>query len=239
MKTSYDSELYHIFKATIYILIIYICMILILFPISLYFKKVLILVFGYILISTIPFLFKKRVLSIFTNRVKILFDAEDFSIIEYNHKEELIKETHIQWNEIESYKFNFLSIKSTEFTLYLKNGSKKHFIFKENKNQEQAINEKSFFSIFYYYIKQYNKENNNDVINLKPGFFTTKLGSIVIFSIFCLSVFGIIIHFFINPKTFKFSFMSFFIVLGLIAKRKADINFYNLINQLEPRLPID
>lgn len=234
-KIKYTSKSYNVIKATLIALLLFLIPVILVIGTGRYLHNTN-FIYAFVFVLIFPFLFQKQYKNLFTNKIDLEFDNESFNANEYNHNEELIKKTQIKWNEIESYKFSFSS-SMTDFTLKLKNGSKKHYLFREGMSQEQAINEKSMFSIFYYYIKKYNNEKNNDEITLKPGFFTTRIGSIVIFSIFCLAVFGIIMHFFINPKTYKFSFMSFFIILGLIAKRKADINFYNLINQMEPRSP--
>jgi hypothetical protein len=234
-KIQYSCNSYNVIKATLIALLIFSSSTILVIVIGRYLHNTN-FIYAFVFVLIFPFIFQKQYKNLFTNKIDIEFDNKSLIINEYNHKVELIKEIQIQWSEIENYKFSF-STSMTDFTLKLKNGSKKHYLFNEEMTQEQAINGKSFFSIFYYYIKQYNIEKRNEEIALKPGFFTTRLGSFIIFSICCLVVFGIIINYFINPKTFKFSFMSFFIILGILAKRKSDKNFHELVNQLEPRNP--
>nr|WP_199083284.1 hypothetical protein [Pedobacter sp. ASV19] len=194
----------------------------------------------WIAISTVPFLFQKRVKEAFTRNIELTFDDKNFLIQEYGVKSgSLIKELTIPWAEMESYKCSFSS-GVTYLTIGLRDGSTNNLSFKEEKTQEQIINEKSVFSIFYYYVKQYNSDKQQeDIIILKPGFLTTSAGAFVLYSVATLAVVAIVIHLVLAPKTFGLSFMGFFIIIGLLVKRKTDKDLYYKINQLEPRLPID
>ena len=102
------------------------------------------------------------------------------------------------------------------------------------------MSEKSVFSIFHYFICQYNshEQPENEII-LKQGFFTTRAGTVILYCFSLLAVVEIVIHFIVAHKTFVLSFTSFFIIIGLLFKRTNDKALYDKINQLEPRIPID
>ena len=237
-KIQYSSKSYNVIKATIIALIIFLIPAALIIAIGRYLHNVN-FVYGFIFICIIPFLFKKKFKNLFTRTVNLEFDEKAFIIKEFNDFI-LIKETIINWEVIKTYKCSFSSSLTTDIILNLRDGSQKRFSFSDQKNQEQAVSEKSVFSIFHYFVKQYNRSKEvKDQILLQPGFLTTKVGSFVLILLFCAALFGIVAHFFINPKTFKFSFMSLFIILGLIAKRKSDKNFYNRIIQLDPRSPFE
>ena len=83
----------------------------------------------------------------------------------------VITQSIINWDEIKSYQCNFSNSLTTDIVLFLKDNSKKRFVFLDEKNQDQAIEEKSVFSILHYYITQYNlKQSNNDTIFFKKSF---------------------------------------------------------------------
>jgi len=239
-KTLYNSQTYNVLKALLYALPIYILLTGI---IILIFRQLHMPAFGvviWIIISSVPFIFQKRFQEAFTRNIELTFDDKSFLIQEYAIKSgSLIKEVAITWAEIESFKCSFSS-EVTYITIRLRNGSTNNLSFKEEKTQEQMINEKSVFSIFYYYVRQYNSDKpQEDAITLKPGFLTTKPGAFVLYSLVILAIVGIVIHFVLAPKTFMLSFMSFFIIIGLLVKRKTDKDLYNKINELEPRPPVD
>ena len=239
-KTLYNSQTYNVVKAFLYALPIYI---LLTGAIILIFRQLHMPAFGvavWIIISSVPFLFQKRFKAAFTKNIELTFDDQSFIIREYAiENDNLTKEVAMTWADIESFKCSFSS-EVTYLTIRLRDGSAKNFSFKEEKSQEQVINEKSVFSIFYYYVRQYNSDKNpEDGITLEPGFLTTKSGAFVLYGVAILAVVAIVIHFVLAPKTFMLSFMSFFIIIGLLVKRKTDKDLYNKINQLEPRPPID
>ncbi len=237
----YSSKTYKVIKAFLYGFSIYVCCTGILIFISFKMDTPLIGVIGWILMSTIPFLFQRRFKEFFSVKVDLTFDTLIFSVKEYNLNDKtFIKEESINWSDIESYKCYFTQSNITYIVIYLRNGLTKTFSFSDEKNQEEAIGNKSVFSIFHYFISQYNLGKQKDeMITFKPGFFTTKLGGVVLLSLTSLSVFVIILHFIVDSKTAKFSFMSVFILLGLLVKREGDKKFYNKISQLEPLSPFD
>jgi len=239
-KTLYNSQTYNPLKAFLYAFPVYALLtgllILIIRPLHMPGLGVVI----WIVISIVPFLFQKRFKEVFTRNIELIFDNQSFIIQEYDIKNGgLIKQATIPWAEMEYFKCSFSS-EVTYLTIGLRDGSTNNLSFKEEKTQEQIINEKSVFSVFYYYVRQYNSDKEpGDKIALKPGFLTTKSGAFVLFGVAILAVVAIVIHFVLAPKTFGLSFMSFFIIIGLLVKRKTDKDLYNKINQLEPRPPID
>jgi positive regulator of sigma E activity len=241
MKTLYNSQTYNTAKAFLYALPALVVLVALVMVIARFIHSEAFAVIGWVLACSVPFLFQKAYKRLFTRRVELEFDKQNFLIKEYTSKnDDLVKELTIAWAEIQSYKCSFSSSNIVYLVIYLKDGSSKSFSFKDEKSQEQALNEKSVFSIFNYYVSQYNLDKQPECeITFEPGFLTTKSGALVLYSLTILAVIGIVIHFVLAPKTFMLSFMSFFIIMGLLVKRKTDKNFYNKINQLEPRPPID
>jgi len=240
-KTLYTSKTYNALKAFLLFLPVYASLIGLIIFISIQLHKPLIAVFGWVIISSVPFLFQKSFKNYFTRRVELEFDNQEFLVKEYNlDTDVLINELNFFWADIQSFKCSFSSSNTIYLVIYLKGGSSKSFSFKDEKDQEEALNEKSVFSIFYYYVRQYNSDKKQEEeITLKPGFLTTKPGAFVLYSLVILAVIGIVIHFVLAPKTFMLSFMSFFIIMGLLVKRKTDKDLYNKINKLEPKPPTD
>lgn len=145
----------------------------------------------------------------------------------------------IRWEDILSYEFSFSTTNVTYLTISLNDGSTKRFSFKDEKDQIHSVNELSIFSLFFYYISQFNQANESvKKIIMKPGFLTGKRGGFVICGLVILDVIAITIHFILNPGTVMFSLMSTFIILGLIVKRKTDTAFYNKMMQSVPRAPL-
>jgi len=239
-KTLYKSQTYNPLKAFLYALPIYTILLGIIFLISMQLHKPALGVVGWIIISSVPFLFQRRFKEVFTRNIELIFDNQSLFIKEYAiGTGSLIKEVTIQWAAMKSFKCSFSS-NVTYLTIGLRNGSTVNLSFKEERTQEQVINEQSVFSIFYYYVRQFNSDKQQeDTIKLKPGFLTTKSGAVVLYGIAILAVVAIVIHVVLAPKTFMLSFMSFFLIIGLLVKRKTDKDLYNKINQLEPRPPID
>ena len=235
IKILYNSRTYNALRAFLYVFPIYALLtgilILIIRPLHMPGLGVVI----WIVISTVPFLFQERVKKAFTRNIELTFDNQTFLIQEYVIKSgSLIKEVTIPWAEMKFFKCSFSS-EVIYLTLGLRDGSTNNLSFKDERTQEQLINDKSVFSIFYYYVRQYNSDKQLEgTITLKPGFLTTKAGAFVLYSVAAFAIVAIVIHFVLAPKTFGMSFMSFFIIMGLLVKRKTDKDFYNKINQLEP-----
>lgn len=236
----YNSQKYDAVKAFLYAVPTLIALVSIVIITARYIHSEAFVVIGWVLVCSVPFLFQKAYKQMFSRRVELEFNNQNFTVKEYKIKDDiLVKEFTITWAEIHSYKCSFSS-QVTYITVRLHNGLKYGMSFKEEKTQEQVINEKSVFSIFYYYISQYNSnKQQEDKIVLQPGFLTTNSGALLLYSLTAVAIGEIIIHIVFAPSSFMLSFMSFFIIIGLLLKRKTDKDLYNKMVQLEPRTPID
>lgn len=232
---SYNSQTYNPFKSFLIAFPTLIILVTLVIIIARYIHSEAFVVIGWISVCLIPFLFQKNYKKLFTRNVTLNFDNHLFSITEYTLKDNtLVKESTINWVDIQSYKCYFSASNITYIVIYLRNGSRKNFSFTDEKNQEQAMSQKSVFSLFYYFIKQYNLNSPQEEIYFKPSFLTTKSGLIAIYIIVILAITAIIFHIILQPKTSMFSFMGLFIILGLIIKRKTDIDFCNKIKLASP-----
>jgi hypothetical protein len=238
-SVSYHSRTYNVFKASLVALPIYILLLGIVMIISWKLQKPIIGILGWVIISSVPFFYQKRFKQLFTKQVDLEFTDEYFRIKEYAlNGDTNRKEITINWGNIKYYKFSFSATNVTYLTIYLLDGSIKRFSFKDEKDQNHSEKELSIFSIFFYFINQFNRANESVTkIMMKPGFLTTKTGEFVIYGLAILDIVAITIHIILNPGTSMFSFMGAFIILGLIVKRKTDKAFFNKINQSNPRSP--
>lgn len=238
-EISYTSQTYNAAKAFICAFPIFCtCLVLVIF-FGRHIDSEGFVIAGWIGLCTIPFLFQRRFKQLFTRKIFVEFDSQVFLVKEFALKKEiLVKELTLQWSNIKSYKFNFSATGTTYLVIYLRDGSSMKFSFKGEMNQLQSINERSIFSIFYYFIKQYNLDKEpGEEIYFEPAFLTTKAGEIVIYILIILAILAIVIHIILRPGTSMFSFMSIFIILGLVAKRHADKKLFEKINKLEARQP--
>ena len=240
-KIIYITNTYSAVKAALYALPSLILLLVLVMTLARSIHSEAMAVLGSVFVCSFPFLFQKKYKTQFTRRVVLEFDEQGFVIKEHTLKTKtFIKEFAVNWIQIRSYKCSFSSSNMTFLNLYLKDGSLKSFSFKDEKTQEQAIKEKSVFSIFNYYAVNYNSNQvPEDKITLRPSFLTTRLGTIVLYTVGILAVITIVIHHLLESKTFMLSFMSLFIVLGLLVKRRTDKLLYNKISTLDSRLPFD
>ena len=238
-KVSYHSRTYNAFKASLVALPIYILLLGLVMTISWKLQKPIIGILGWVIVSSVPFFYQKRFKQLFTKQVDLEFTDEYFGIKEYALNEDANgKEIIIKWGNIQSYTFNFSATNVTYLAIYLFDGSINRFSFKDEKDQNHLEKELSIFSIFFYFIDQFNRANESAArIMMKPGFLITKTGKFIIYGLVMLDIVAITIHIILNPGTSMFSFMGAFIILGLIVKRKTDKAFFNKINQSNPRSP--
>lgn len=220
-KILYNSQTFNPLRAFLYGFSIYALLIGILILI---FRQLHMPAFGvvvWIVISSVPFLFQKRVKEVFTRNMELTFDNQSFLIQEYAIKRgSLLKEVTIPWAEMESFKCSFSSA-VTYLTICLHGGSTNNLSFKEEKTQEQIINEKSVFRIFYYYVRQYDSDKKSEgEIALKPGFLTTKSGAFVLYSLAILAIVGIVVYFVLAPKPFMFVFYELLYNFGIVGQAK-------------------
>lgn len=193
---------------------------------------------GMVVLGT-PFFFQKIYKSLFTRKLVLEFDNQSVVIKEFKLKDDsLVDERRIHWNDLSEYSFNVSQSGVTYLKIYFRGGERKGFAFSEEKNEQRVLNEKSALSIFYYYIFQYNiGRRPEQTIQFRPGYLTTNSGKRLLFSLLFVSIFLIIFHIIISPRTSMFSAMSFFILLGLVAKRRSDSMLYKKMLELKPQSP--
>jgi hypothetical protein len=238
-EVTYEIETYNAVKAFLIGLPIFCGLVAFVIGVGRYLQNEAFVIIGWISICAIPFLFQKKFKKIFTYKLVLDFSIEYLLIREYSLKNaRLSKESKIPWTEIRAYKFYVSASGTTYLNIYLRNGPARHLSFKENKDQKAILYKKSAFSIFYYFVSDYNsREASQERIQIEPGFFTTRSGEYVLYSLIILSVIAVTLHLIFSPRTSMFSFVGVFITLGLLAKRRSDKLLYNLIAGLEPRSP--
>lgn len=236
MKKQYNSLITYALKGTIYLF--FIMVILMTFLILIAVKLDMgssIVGFSLTLLFISPFLFEKKIKDFFTKRVFLKFDSQAFSITLCNLKSDNgMKEMVYKWDELKAYKFYFTSRKFTYMDIYLKNGTHRKFGFKDNKTEEESIKQESVFSLFRSFVKQYNSDKEPDQeINLKAGFLTTKIGTLLLWGICLLILIAIIIHIVKDIKSFPFLLIGVCAVIPLILKRKQEKSLYEKLSNLD------
>ena len=238
-EVTYEIESYNAGKAFLIGFPIFCGLVAAVIGMGRYLQNEAFVIIGWISVCAIPFLFQKQFKRIFTNRLVLDFSVEYLSIGEYALQSGVLRmESKILWAEIRAYKFSVSSSGTTYLDIYLRNGPTRRLSFKENKDQKAVLYQKSAFSIFYYFVSAYNSQNaSQQQIQVEPGFFTTRSGEYVLYSLVILCVIAVTLHLIISPRTSMFSFVGVFITLGLLAKRRSDKLLFNLITGLEPRSP--
>ncbi|WP_426324384.1 hypothetical protein [Pedobacter sp. R-06] len=232
---SYNTKSYNTGKAFLYALPAYLLITLLLISVARLLMMPKLGVVAWIVLSVIPFVFQKKIKLLFTRKIILNFDDKNFKISEFGlQDDELKNEFNYRWEDIKSYRCYFSASSVTYITLYLRDGSSKNLSFND-KDQNSAVVEESVFSLFYYFVSQYNiNKDPDDKIVFKPGFFTTSNGLALIVSLLILAIVLIITHFIVHPKSAMMSLMALFIILGLFGKRKKDIMFKDKLENLEP-----
>lgn len=206
------------------------------------FQIMLLSVIGPMLVVLLPFLFQKRILKFFTRKAVLNFSSQGFLIQEYSMQNDVfINNISIKWKDIKSYKIYFSESNKTYLTVYLKNNKNKSFSFIDEKNEDEAIREKSVFSILFSFINQYNSNKENDEkIALQPGFLTTKAGTLILYTIVFFVIIAIILHITLQTKTsIAALIMGISSLLGLIGKRASDKRFYKKVRKMEGEFSIE
>lgn len=142
-------------------------------------------------IGVLIILKKKRM-----QNVTLTFDNLSFSITLYeSHTNSILNTSSFLWSDIDAYRFYFDSKNNTCLTLYLKDKSKKVFIFNDKKDFKSAAKSESVFSIFYSYLNSYNLNQEENKIHFKPSLLATKTGLYIILFEVVLIITALIIHF--------------------------------------------
>ncbi|WP_198170104.1 hypothetical protein [Mucilaginibacter arboris] len=181
-------------------------------------------------------MFLQRFRKIFTRNVIVEFNSQSFLIKEYALKRgDLMHEFNCRWDDIKYYKCTFSSNKYTSISIYLKDGVNKNYVFKDNKAENEAIQEESIFSIFYSYISRYNTDKTfNERIFLSPSFLVTRLGTICIILLAILGIASVLFQFLYAGKLLPLSsLMGFSMLLQLIIRRGNYKKTYNNIMKLD------
>ncbi len=238
---AYVTKIYNAMRASLYGIVIYAAIMFLIISGGIYVHQPILGVIIYVIFNSTIFIFQKQYKQIFTRDVLIESNDKAFSIKEYNRKNILIKTHLFNWTDIKAYKCYFSQTNITFLTIYLRNKTYKAFLFKDDKDQTKAINEKSVFSIFYYFVNQYNSSKNaKDIILIEEGFLNTKKGIFIIYSLVLLATLNITINIIYKPKaSLPLILMSVFIVIGLFVKRSKDKNLYKTISQQKNQSPFD
>lgn len=236
MQKTYKCQIYYAGKAFI-----------IEFPIFMAFTILLMLFLIYLNISPSigvvivitfwisPFVFQKKIRNKFTKNALLEFDDNSFSITTSNlNDNEKASTLSYNWDEIKAYKFYFTDSKLTYLDIYLKNGKFKEFGFKDNKTEEESINNESVFSIFYSFIKKYNADKpHNEKIYFAPGFLVKPVGIFLLFILAALIAIDITLHILKYESNIGFIIFATALFLGLIGKRIEQKRLYERMRKLD------
>lgn len=234
---TYETQTYYPLKGFIFVLFYYIIGTAFIIIVARPGHNVTLGAIGWIALMISPILFKKNIQIYLVNRAVISVDNLHFHLTEYgSNDDELKNDLVINWKDIKSYNFSISPDKITTLTINLNTGKRKSFSFKDDKDQDIALKDRSVFSVFYFFAYQYGKENQSGhKIYFKPGFLTTKAGHILICSLFALTIAEIVFHFLVAPDTTFFSviaaFTFDFIILNTLLKDK---KFNKTIIHLRP-----
>jgi len=139
-----------------------------------------------------PLIFKKKIKAIFTSKVLLEMDKDSFSVSYLDSDGESVNKQRVYpWKSIQGYNFYFgeSSPTITALTLHFKKGLPKSFNFfdkefKDTKSFNEILNSECLLTLFYNQVKQYNTEKaEKDQIQLLAGFFASKTGTVIIYSI--------------------------------------------------------
>ena len=236
MNTEYKTEFYNATKGFVYLLIYFLIFIIILIFVSRWLQSPLFAVGGWICLCILPFIFEKKIKKSFTKRILLEFNDLNFSVQTYKSNEDIVsKKLQIKWSEIRCYKFYFTPANNTILYLYLRDGSKKRWNFKDNKTFEEAIKGDSIFNIFFSYIKQYNiTKINDEKITLKESFLNSKKGTIILYLQIVIIVGGIIFHIIMHPPSSIITILiGISFVMQLFMQRKDERVIIEKISSLE------
>ena len=177
----YESETYHPEKARLYYLGIVVIGTVLIILYSAYSRDYdtgftlwfILMLFSLLIVGPI----RQRI----CRRGVVEINDKQIRISEYgDYDDTLITDVIVQWDDISGYHWGMTSDGCTRFILYLKNGTEAGFRFIEGKSREQAINQKSIFSVFFYFLTQRNKNLPNTTIAHQPGFLTSFAGGAIL-----------------------------------------------------------
>ncbi|MBS1495651.1 MAG: hypothetical protein JSU03_07850 [Bacteroidetes bacterium] len=193
---------------------------------------------GVILITTswvLPFIFQKKIKDRFTKNALVEFNDNSFSIATSNLNDDaMISNMNYNWDEVKAFKFYFTPSKLTYLSIYLKDGSHKQFGFKDNKTEVESINGESVFSIFYFFVKNYNKYNpKGEEINFVPGLLAKPIGIILLCVLAVLIITDIILHVFKYDNNIGFLIFGTGLFFGLLVQRTQQKKLFKRMIRLD------
>lgn len=233
MEKTHNTLIYNARKGFVYL---FLTLILLLILVAVKLNTPIIGAIGIGCLFIVPFLLEKKIKKIFTTRAFLTFNDKTVSIVISHLTDDVVsKELAFSWDEIKSYKIYFSPAKNTLLTIYLNNGTSQMWNFKDNKTFDEAVSEESVFSLFYFFVKQYNANKESDKkIVLIPGYLTTQSGTILLCFIATLIIAAVIVHIIKQPNTSVLSLLvGFSILVQQIVKRKQEKALYNKIEELD------
>ena len=236
MKITYKTESYNALNAFLYLYGSALLIVFLIISIAMWLKVPILSVIGFICIVLLPYLFEKKIKQWFTKKFILEFDNLSFTVKKCNKEDDGVYDSFSYlWDEIKSYRFYFTAAKISALTIFLRNGEKKSWAFKDNKSFQEAISGESLFSIFHSNVKQFN--TNKDVkkqIALSSGFFTTKAGATFLYFEGIIITFGFGFHLIMHPQSSVLSLLlGFSIILQQLMKRRQEKVFYDKIRKLD------
>jgi len=153
---TYTSANYRMVKTFVYGLVIFALLVGLSLYVSIQLHITEIGIIAWILICTVPFLFRRGFKRVFSRKTDLLFGKQGLLIKEYKSNGDLAKEYAINWNEIKSYRFQFMTDNVTNLVIIFKTRSTKSFFFIDEKYTKEEPDEISVYSLFVKYIKIYN-----------------------------------------------------------------------------------
>ena len=238
-KVSYETEHYNAIKASLFVFPIFVLLVALSVISGIYFHNPVVAVVGSIIGVLLPIIFKNQLKSPFVSKVILEFNNDFVSIMQYSCKAHVLKsELTIKWSDVVAYNVSFSPTYTTYLNIYMRSGEVNRLSFKEDKSEQRILIEKSAFSLFHYFIWQNNRDAEaGNTIEYRPALFATKKGATILWTLASLSAILIVVHLMVRPDTSMFSFMSLFIILGLLGKRKGDQTMMRKIDELVPHSP--
>jgi hypothetical protein len=237
MGEKYQCQVYYVFNAFLVTLIIAISLWVIIIIMAINKISLSLGLFPIVLSLTFPFIFQKKIRSLFTRIYEIEFNNHQFTITKKKNESAITgKPVTYLWNDLARYKINFTLSGFTVFDFYFQNKKHKKFVFIDKKSEEESIAQRSVFNVFRHYIKAANgtAEKIYNPIELVPGFLATKRGLTTIRVIGILMLITISIHVLKHNNHFFLLLIGILCFIPLFAARTDQQRIYNKIKNLGP-----
>lgn len=239
--TSYTTSTYHVGQAALCFAVGLVALLTALVQAAWFFHSESVAVVGWVGLCTVPFLFQKPYKAFFTRRLDVAFDDHGCVLTEFDRAAARVqREARVGWAQVRAYSFYFSASDITTLALYLRDGTTQRFAFNDGKGFDQASTETSAFSLFYYFLDQYNRHAAGEKIQCVPGFFATGAGRAVLFALAALvptGVAGQLVFRLPHEVLYYGSGVCFWMVFALWGTRKGNEQVCARIAQLVPRPP--